>query len=112
MGKRILFMRIDELSGSGVNESKATVTFRDVAKEIGDTFIPYQGTGTRTPELAAIEEAARDKMKIAAQTALRDLHLGSYFISVMSKKEFQDYLTYQIRLEQNKELEEVDGNRL
>lgn len=99
MGRRILHMKIESLEQNGL-DVKAQVTFdsQKVENFLAETFIPYPAGQRPTKE----EEESRDKLKLIAKVALKQLSLGSYFVCIMSKEEMEFWVIEQVKMEASK----------
>ena len=98
MSKRILAMKIEELSVGLDTHAKVIFSSLPVEQIIGGTFIPYPVGDERTPEIAQIEEELRDKLKKICAEAQKTLHLGGYYIFLMSKSEIEEFVKEQMRI--------------
>lgn len=98
MSKRILAMRIEQLESGLDTKAQVTISSLPVEQIIGGTFIPYPEGIERTPEIAQIEEELRDKLKKICAETQKTLHLGGYYIFLMSKSEIEEFVKEQMRI--------------
>ena len=89
-------MRVEEL-GAGL-DTKAVIKLssQPIENMISEILIPYK-EGERTPEVADIEELSREALKKIVHAGQQELHLGNYYIAILSKADIEYLIINNIR---------------